>query len=128
MENQTTLYLRGLPESLVRELKARAARRGLTLKALVGELLERELGPSAAAPRDVLHDDRAWFERHRARLARAHPGEYVAILDQAVIDHDASFDSLARRVFALHGVRPIFMPRCTPATRTVTVRSPRRPR
>ncbi len=39
MARGTTLYLRALPESLVREVKAIAARRGITLTALVTDAL-----------------------------------------------------------------------------------------
>ncbi|MDR7397448.1 MAG: DUF5678 domain-containing protein [Armatimonadota bacterium] len=41
MTRGRTLYLRGLPEPLVREAKATAARRGITLAALVAEALRQ---------------------------------------------------------------------------------------
>ncbi|MDR7521831.1 MAG: DUF5678 domain-containing protein [Armatimonadota bacterium] len=44
MARGTTLYLRGLPEALVREAKATAARRGVTLAALVAEALQQAVG------------------------------------------------------------------------------------
>ena len=40
-EDGATLYLRGLPRTVVRESKARAARRGITLTAYVAEILVR---------------------------------------------------------------------------------------
>jgi hypothetical protein len=43
---------------------------------------------------------------------------------RAVVDHDTTFDALARRVFARFGTRPICMPRV--GRREVRVRSPRR--
>jgi hypothetical protein len=46
----TTLYLRGLPDTLVREAKAAAARRGVTLTAFVAEALQQALGMRVPLP------------------------------------------------------------------------------
>lgn len=133
-----TLYLRGVPEELVREAKAVAARQGKTLTALVTETLAAALraGPAkriGAVGRDLPPDFRksmAWFETHKKTLTRRYPGEYVAIVGARVVDHDRQFDPLARRMFARLGVRPIFMPRIPArgerdAEPTVNVPSPR---
>ncbi|MDR7555587.1 MAG: DUF5678 domain-containing protein [Armatimonadota bacterium] len=50
MARGTTLYLRGLPEVLVREAKATAARRGVTLTALVAEALQQVVGVTVPLP------------------------------------------------------------------------------
>ncbi len=133
-----TLYLRGVPEELVREAKAVAARPGKTLPALVPETLAAALraGPAkriGAVGRALPPDFRksmAWFEAHKKTLTRRYPGEYVAIVGARVVDHDRQFDPLARRMFARLGVRPIFMPRIPArgerdAEPTVNVPSPR---
>lgn len=132
-----TLYLRGVPEELVREAKAVAARQGKTLTALVTETLAAALragpGKRIGARRDLPPDFRksmAWFEAHKKTLTRRYPGEYVAIVGTRVVDHDRQFDPLARRMFARLGVRPIFMPRIPArgerdAELTVNVPSPR---
>ena len=65
-----------------------------------------------------------WYDRNRDRLQRDYDGEYVAILERRVIDHDQSFEALAERVFEREGVRDIFMPKVG-ADRTLRVRSPR---
>lgn len=122
----TTLYLRGVPSSLVRELKAQAARRGVTLTALAIAGLTRAL---TAEPQDELKPleaDMAWYEAHRHQLLRRYAGEYLAIVDRKVLDHDLDFNDLAGRVFAKVGVRPIFMPRCVASDQIVRLRSPHR--
>ena len=131
---KTTLYLRGMPVTVVREAKVAAARRGSTLAELVTTALVRDAayevtGPpdtSPYAPDEDLAQAIAWFERNRERLVKKHPGEYVAIVGGAVADHDRDFETLATRVFARYGVRSVFMPRVERSERPVRVRSPRR--
>lgn len=127
-QTQTTLYLRGMPAHLVREAKAAAARRGLTLAGLFSEALERSLGgdpPREAAEHD-LQDSRRWYQRHRERLRARYRGHYVAVVGHAVVDHDRSFEALAGRVFARFGARPVWMPRVDGIEARARVRSPRR--
>lgn len=121
----TTLYLRGIPASLVRDLKARAARQGLTLTALAIHALRHAL---RAEPQDTLRPleaDMTWYEAHKRELLQQYLGEYVAIVDRKVLDHDPDFSALAARVFANVGVRPVFMPQVVPHDQTVHLRSPR---
>lgn len=121
------VYLRGIPEGVVREAKAAAARRGVTLAGFVAETLARAVKQREAADEasDALNDEMRWYERNRARLVRDYDGEYVAILDRRVLDHDANFEALAERVFAREGVRSIFMPRVSADEPKLRVRSPR---
>lgn len=144
------VYLRGIPAHVVREAKAVAARRGITLAVFVTEAIVRAIRQSQEqAPRehaatldtdspdpldlDLDLDDKAddlssemrWFEQHRERLNRELSGEYAAIIEHEVVDHDADFDALARRVFAKHGLRNVFMPYVGTQVRPLRVRSPR---
>lgn len=123
-----TLYLRGVPEPLVRMAKVAAARRGITLTAMVAEVLARSLdeGPSGGEefPAD-LQAEKAWYEAHKKDLVRRYRGQYVAIVDQRVVDHDKAFGPLAHRAFSRFGVRPIFMPRCLDGDRVASLPSPR---
>ena len=120
------LFLRGMPIELVREAKAVAARRGQTLTAVVAEALSRSLGVQDGGAGD-LAPDMDWYAVEHPRLAGRYGGQYVAILDRAVVDHDRDFDALARRVFARYGPRNIFMPRVTEqVSAEARVRSPRR--
>lgn len=130
----TTLFLRGLPARLVREVKAEAARRGVTLARHVADMMARSI-EAASSPGDEETDDDAaldasfrWYEANRSRILKKHAGEYVAILDEAVVDHDRDFSALAERVFQRHGVRSIFMPRVVGKAKepVLRARSPRR--
>lgn len=124
-----TLYLRGVPRELVREAKAEAARRGMSLTAFAKEALARALSRVADEEEgDVLsiRPDLEWFEANRKRLARRYRDEYVAIVNRRVVDHDRDFGALAQRVFTKHGNRPIAMPRATSEPRIIHLRSPRR--
>lgn len=128
-DDRATLYLRGVPRNLVREAKALAARRGITLTALVVEALAREVEPRAGpraggVPRE-LRADAAWYEAHRRELLRRYRGQYLAIREGKVIDHDRDFAALARRVFEHLGPHPVYMPKCVPERRIVRAPSPR---
>jgi hypothetical protein len=123
-----TLYLRGVPAPLVREAKVAAARRGITLTALVAEALARCLDAAPPGGEELpadLQAEKAWYEAHQKDLAGRYRGQYVAIVDQRVVDHDKAFGPLANRVFARFGVRPIFMPRCLDGDRVANLPSPR---
>ncbi len=121
------LFLRAMPTDLVREIKALAARRGQTLTTVVAEALARSLGVEAGGAPDELAADMAWYAAEHPKLASRYGGEYVAIVDRAVVDHSRDFDVLARRAFATYGHRSIFMPRVVAqVVPEVRVRSPRR--
>ena len=124
------IYLRGIPSDVVREAKAVAARRGVTLAGFVADALLRALrepasSGHAAAADDPLAKDMRWYERNRARLNDEFAGEYVAIVDAEVIDHDADFEALAERVFVREGQRDVFMPHLGAEAAPLRVRSPR---
>lgn len=139
------IYLRGIPGNVVREAKAIAARRGVTLASFVTDAIVRAirhydepvnappavaLAPNHAddapdATGDDLVQDMRWYEENRDRLAKELSGEYAAIVDQEVIDHDADFEALAKRAFARCGLRNVFMPLVGPVQRAPRVRSPR---
>jgi len=125
-EAKTTLYLRGVPRAVVREAKAAAALEGVSLAAWVTARLAGAVAGATARkdPGGSFADDLAFYEEHRSDLDRKHPGEYLAIIDRVVVDHDASFEALATRVFRKHGARPVCMPRT--GRSAVRVRSPRR--
>ncbi|MEW6283819.1 MAG: hypothetical protein AB1758_34725 [Candidatus Eremiobacterota bacterium] len=118
-----------MPTSLARRARAAAAMRGITLSQLVSEALTRFLQaddePRCDAAQDSIRADVAWYEANRAALLNAYAGQYLAIVEGCVVDHDPEFGPLARRVFAAHPDRPVFMPRCEASERVVRLRSPR---
>jgi hypothetical protein len=122
------LFLRNVPTALVREAKAAAARRGETLTTIVTEALARSLsvaGETQDRP-DDLHRDIVWYQKNRAKLLRRYRGEFVAIVDAAVVDHGHDFSALATRVFSRFGSRNIYMPRVQLDEPEARIRSPRR--
>ena len=121
----TTLYLRDLPKDLVRNLKAQAALRGMTLTAFAIEVLSAAAGEDTLTALKPIEADMAWYDAHKTKLLRRYRGQHVAIRHKKVIDHDKRFDALARRVFAKIGVRPVFMPLCEDPERIVHFHSPR---
>lgn len=128
------VYLRGIPAELVREAKAQAARRGVTLAGFVADTLARAIyepatvldGNSAhEASGEELEAEVRWFEQNRDQLVRKYDGQFVAIVKQRVIDHDAAFEALAERIFKLRGARDTFMPEVRAQKQTMRLRSPR---
>lgn len=127
-KDTATLYVRGVPPELVRAAKATAARRGMTLTALVIEALGHAVGAGRGderPPEPDLQADQAWFAANRRDLEERYPGQYVAVVDGEVVDHDPEFAPLARRVLAQFGPRPVLMPCCVPDGRVVHLPSPR---
>lgn len=124
-----TLYLRGVPRELVREAKAEAARRGMSLTAFAKEALARALGRTSEEEDEdairPIRPDLDWFEANRRRLWRRYPNEYVAIVNRKVVDHDSDFGALAQRVFAKYGPDPIAIPKVTREEEVIHIRSPR---
>lgn len=123
------VYLRGLPSDVVRDAKAAAAKRGVTLAGFVAETLARALRQPESktdATADLSADMR-WFEKNRESITREYGGEYIAVVDRKVVDHDESFEALAERVFASEGPRNMFMPLVAPK-RPLRVPSPRQAR
>ena len=58
----------------------------------------------------VFQREAAWYAGHRVTLLDRYRGEHVAIIDEAVIDHDREFAALASRVFVS---RPALFPERT---------------
>jgi hypothetical protein len=75
---------------------------------------------------DALRENMLWYERNRRRLLARYRGEYVAVVNRAVVDHDRDFSALAERVFARHAGQPVFAPRVQGSEARARLRSPRR--
>ena len=129
---ERTLYVRHVPDALLREAKARAAREGRSLGELVidavAAAVARPPAPVAGSAEARFERDVRWFEENAAGLEAEYAGQIVAIVDGRVVDHGPDFGEVAERVFAEHGSGPVFMPRVGVPTRTAGVRGPRRPR
>lgn len=68
---------------------------------------------------------RAYHRANLDALRRRFTGQYVAIIADDVVDHDADFGSLARRAYEKYGYRPIYMPKIVARDMPVRIPSPR---
>ena len=85
---------------------------------------ERHISPPLS-PDDEWERGRQAFERMRSELLKTHKGQFVAILNNQVIDADAEIGTLARRVYARFGYCPIYMQKVTELPRVARIFSPR---
>ena len=85
---------------------------------------ERHISPSLS-PDDEWERGRQAFERMRSELLKTHQGQFVAILNDQVVDTDAEIGTLARRVYTRFGYRPIYMQKVTEQPRVARIFSPR---
>jgi hypothetical protein len=81
--------------------------------------------PEAKPSAEFLAAER-WFAEHQVELER-YRGEYVAVDERGLVDHDADLTALTERVWAKGGYRPLLTPRIGDEARK-KLRSPRRPR
>jgi hypothetical protein len=85
---------------------------------------ERRISPPLS-PNDEWEQGRQAFERMRSKLLETHKDQFVAILNTQVVDADAEIGTLARRVYARFGYRPIYMQKVTEQPRIARIFSPR---
>ena len=67
---------------------------------------------------------RAYYEANLDRLLQKYEGMHIAIMNDAVVDSDTTFDGLAGRVYGKYGYREIFMPEVRKEPRVVHLRRP----
>ncbi len=51
-----------------------------------------------------------YFQENRAQILEKYRGNFIAILDSTVVDHDRNFSELANRVYEKFGYQTIYMP------------------
>jgi len=72
----------------------------------------------------LLREEIAAFERIKPELLRTHKGKQVAILNGQLVDSDEDKRTLAKRVYARYGYRPILMTEVRETPRVYTIDSP----
>lgn len=70
-------------------------------------------------------EGKAYYEKNKELLTRKYNGEYIAIWDNEVMDHDTSFSALAQRVYKKLGYVSIYMPFITSKHRVLRFESPK---
>ncbi len=120
-ETMTTIALR--PE-LEQQLKPEAERRQTSMEKLVNDWLESQLWQEWHR---IIEEESKRFQEKYTQLLAQYAGEYVAMRNGAVIDHDAELPALHQRIRAQYGTEPILMaPVTTQPIQKFKIRSPRR--
>ncbi|MBI4487907.1 MAG: hypothetical protein HY694_02380 [Deltaproteobacteria bacterium] len=70
-------------------------------------------------------DAKRYFQEHKAQILEKYKGNFVAILDNTVVDHDSKFSELARRVYEKFGYQTIYMPFVESKPSVLRIPSPR---
>lgn len=126
-----------LSEQTAEKLHRAAAVRGTSVSKLLDQVVEQYvadpvvwlgwLGDSQedAQLAQIEQEQRAYEAQHR-QLLEAYPGQYVAMINGRVIDHDADRAALGRRVRARYGNAPVLITPVRQETRqTIVIRRPR---
>lgn len=75
---------------------------------------------------EAMEREKAFFATQQPTLQRRYPGEFVAIHEGRVIDHDPNLALLHRRVVKVVGAMPVLLKRVDdPVNRELILRSPR---
>ncbi len=98
-----TLALR---PKLADQLKNEANRRQTSVEALANDWLEEQLWE---AKRKKIEEESERFRTQHADLLKQYAGQYVAMHDGVVIDHDPDLVALHNRVREKYGDEPILM-------------------
>jgi len=133
-----TLYLSSgeatlLRDFLVKALHADNWQLGATFEQLVQLLAEyyplacpEHVMRIEPATKSAFEEGKAYYERNKESLTRRFEGQYIAIWENDVLDSDASFSSLAQRVYEKIGYVSIYMPFVTSKRRVLRFESPER--
>lgn len=75
---------------------------------------------------EKIQREKAFFAVQQPALQQRYPGEFVAIHEGRVIDHDPNLAVLHRRVVKVVGAMPVLLKRVDdPVNRELILRSPR---
>jgi len=66
-----------------------------------------------------------YFQENRTQILEKYTGNFIAILDNAVVDHDRNFSELAKRIYEKFGYQTIYMPFVESKPSVLRIPSPR---
>ena len=80
-----------------------------------------------AQPADYVkfQEAKKYFQENKAQILEKYRGDFIAIVDNAVVDHAKEFSELARRIYEKFGYQTIYMPFVESEPRVLTIPSPR---
>ncbi|MBN1145640.1 MAG: hypothetical protein JXA78_00180 [Anaerolineales bacterium] len=112
-----------LPEHTVNKLRSAAEARGEKVSELLGQIIERYIEDERVKQIDR---EQAAFEAQHPALLEQYAGQYIAMQDGKVVDHDSDRAALGRRVRTHFGDQVVLItPVLDEARQTILVRSPR---
>jgi len=81
--------------------------------------------PAGGEQGETFEADLAFFKANREQFLKDYLGKWIAVINQTVVDSDAEFDTLARRVYAKHGYKAILITKVEAEPGVVSVPSRR---
>ncbi len=113
-----------ISDDLARLIQHEAARHDQPIEEFLKSVIDRE---RTLADRRQLEAEQEWWLGLPLRERAKYEGEYVAIHNRALVDHDKNEDELYQRIRAQYGRTPVLlMPAEGP--REIRIYSPRFPR
>jgi hypothetical protein len=98
-----------LREPLASRLRQEAEARGVDVESLIDSALRHYRFQSQ---RDKLNVESEWWRTAPPEFRARYAGEFVAIHEKSIVDHDADEESLRKRIRAKYGKIPVLV---TPA-------------
>ena len=95
-----------ISDDLASAIKDEASKRGLSVEEYLRFTVKRERTLSA---RQKLEQEQAWWLALPLRERAKYEGEFVAIHEQKVIDHDRDESTLYERIRKMHGKTPVLV-------------------
>jgi hypothetical protein len=126
-----------LPDQTAEKLQRVAERQGVDATQLLVQLVENHLADDSLPPEAVsgtlwseqeqkINQEQKQYEAQHSALLKHYSGEYIAMHQGAVVDHDDDRVVLRRRVRARFGDTPVLItPVLTEARQIIIVHSPR---
>lgn len=80
-----------------------------------------------AQPTDYVkfQEAKRYFQENKAQILEKYRDNFIAILDNTVVDHDREFSELAKRVYEKFGYQTIYMPFVESEPSVLRIPSPR---
>jgi hypothetical protein len=121
MKRSNRMAILKVSEELAGEIKREATTRGLAVEEFLQAAIQRQR--TLAARRKIEREQEWWLGLPLSERAK-YEGEFVAVHNQQLIDHDKDASVLYKRIRARHGTTPILvMPAEGP--REIRIFSPR---
>lgn len=115
------MYTIEVSEELAQEIQLEAETRGLDVEEFLKAIIRRE---RTLANRRKIEQEQAWWLSLPLTKRARYEGDYVAVHNQSLVDHDSDEDALHRRIRATYGNTPVLiMPAEGP--REIRIISPR---